>query len=42
MALVRRTYGKGRVRECNIHRDGERPEVRELTVKVMLEGDFAR
>ncbi len=42
MALVRSTYGKGRVRVMRIHRDGERHEVRELTVKVMLEGDFAR
>ena len=42
MALVKSTYGKGRVRVMRIHRDGERHEVRELTVKVMLEGDFAR
>src|SRR5436190_7740654 len=42
MALVKSTYGKGRVRVMRIHRDGDRHEVRELTVKVMLEGDFAR
>jgi len=42
MALVRSTYGKGRVRVMRIHKAGDRHEVRELTVKVMLEGDFAR
>jgi urate oxidase len=42
MALVRKTYGKGRVRVMRIHRDGERHEVRELTVKAMLQGDFGR
>ena len=42
MALVRNTYGKGRVRIMRLKRDGERHEVRELSVKVMLEGDFAR
>jgi urate oxidase len=42
MALVRSTYGKGRVRVMRIHKTGDRHEVRELTVKVMLEGDFAR
>ncbi len=42
MALIRNTYGKGRVRIMRVNRDGERHEVRELTVKAMLEGDFAR
>jgi urate oxidase len=42
MALVRNTYGKGRVRVMRIHRNGDQHEVRELTVKVMLQGDFAR
>jgi len=42
MALIRHTYGKGRVRVMRIHRDGDRHEVRELTVKAMLEGDFGR
>src|ERR1700760_2702261 len=42
MALVRNTYGKGRVRVMRIHRDGDRHEVRELTVKAMLQGDFDR
>ena len=41
MALLRSTYGKGRVRVMRIHRDGDRHEVRELLVKVMLEGGFA-
>jgi urate oxidase len=41
--LIRNTYGKGRVRIMRIHRDGERQDVSELTLKVMLEGDaFAR
>jgi urate oxidase len=40
MALVRSTYGKGRVRVMRVYRDGDRHEVRELLVKVMLEGDF--
>jgi len=42
MALVRNTYGKGRVRVMRIHRDGDRHEVRELTVKAMLHGEFGR
>ena len=42
MPLVSNGYGKGRVRVMRVHRDGARNEVRELTVQVMLEGDFAR
>ncbi len=42
MALVRKTYGKGRVRVMRIHRNGDQYEVRELTVKAMLLGDFSR
>src|SRR5689334_11850444 len=42
MPLVRNTYGKGRVRVMRVHRDGKRHEVRELTIKVILEGGFAR
>jgi len=42
MTLVRKTYGKGRVRVMRIHSDGDRREVRELTVKAMVEGDFGR
>ena len=42
MSLVRKTYGKGRVRVMRIHRNGDQHEVRELTVKAMLQGDFGR
>lgn len=42
MPLVRKTYGKGRVRVMRIHRQGDHYEVRELTVKAMLQGDFSR
>ena len=42
MALIRNSYGKARVRIMRVKRDGDRHEVRELTVKAMLEGGFAR
>jgi urate oxidase len=42
LTLLRHTYGKGRVRVMRIHRVGDTHEVRELTIKAMLEGDFAR
>lgn len=42
MALISKTYGKGRVRVMRVHRDGDRQEVRELTVQAMVEGDFDR
>ena len=42
MPLVHHRYGKGEVRVMRVHRDGERHEVRELTLRVMAEGDFAR
>lgn len=42
MTLAKNRYGKGRVRIMRIHRDGDRHEVRELTVKAMVEGNFAR
>jgi urate oxidase len=42
MTLVRKTYGKGRVRVMRIHSEGERREVRELTIKAMVEGEFDR
>jgi urate oxidase len=42
MNLLHKTYGKGRVRVMRVHREGDRQEVRELTVKAMVEGDFAR
>ena len=41
MALVSNTYGKGRVRVMRVERSTDRHEVRELTVKAMVEGDFA-
>ena len=43
MPLIHTTYGKGRVRVLRLHRAGDgRHEVRELTMKVLLEGDFDR
>ncbi len=42
MPLIKNRYGKGRVRVMRIHRDGERHEVSQLSIKVMIEGDFAR
>jgi urate oxidase len=42
MALIRSTYGKGRVRIMRVARDTARHEVRELTMQVMLTGDFGR
>ncbi len=42
MTLVSNTYGKGRVRVMRVRRDGERHEVRELSVQAMLDGDFGR
>lgn len=40
MPLIHNTYGKGRVRVMRVHRDGDRNEVRELSVHTMLDGDF--
>ena len=40
MALLRKTYGKDHVRVMRIGRNGERHEVRELSVRAMLTGDF--
>jgi urate oxidase len=40
--LIKNRYGKGRVRVMRIHRDGGRHEVSQLSLKVMIEGDFAR
>jgi urate oxidase len=42
MPLVSNTYGKGRVRTMRVHRQGEHNEVRELSLQVMLQGDFDR
>ena len=41
MPLIHNSYGKGRVRVMRVHRDGDRNEVRELSVHTMLEGDFS-
>jgi urate oxidase len=41
MHLSRFTYGKGRVRIMRVARATARHEVRELSLQVMLEGDFA-
>jgi urate oxidase len=40
MTLLNATYGKARVRVLRVHRDGDQHEVREATVKVLLEGGF--
>lgn len=42
MPLIQNTYGKGRVRVMRIHRDGDTQSVSQLSVKAMVEGDFAR
>lgn len=41
MPLIQNRYGKGRVRVMRVHRDGAHNEVRELSVKVLLDGDFS-
>ena len=41
MPLLSNTYGKGRVRVMRVKRDTKRHEVRELTLKAMMEGGFA-
>ncbi|WP_211909644.1 factor-independent urate hydroxylase [Tardiphaga alba] len=42
MPLIKNRYGKGRVRIMRVHRDGDKQEVSQLSLKVMLEGDFGR
>jgi urate oxidase len=42
MTLTKSTYGKDRVRVMRVHHAGARHEVRELTLQVMLTGDFGR
>ena len=42
MTLTYNRYGKARVRVMRLNRASPRHEVRELTLEVMLEGDFAR
>jgi len=41
LQLKHNTYGKGRVRVMRVKRDAPRHEVRELSLLVLLEGDFA-
>ena len=41
MKLLRNRYGKGRVRVLKILRNGATHTIKELSVKAMLEGDFA-
>jgi urate oxidase len=41
MALLLNRYGKGRVRVMRLHKDGDHHAVSELTVRAILEGDFA-
>lgn len=40
MPLIQNTYGKSRVRVMRVHRDGEHNDVRELSLRTLLEGDF--
>lgn len=42
MPLIKNRYGKGRVRIMRIHRDGDKHDVSQLSIKAMLEGDFGR
>ena len=42
MPLIHNKYGKGRVRVMRINRVGDRHEVSQLSVKAILEGDFAK
>lgn len=41
MKLVSQNYGKARVRLCKVLRDGPVHSVKELTVRIALEGEFA-
>lgn len=41
MTLISNTYGKARVRVLRVKKDGDRHEVRELSVQAMVTGDFA-
>lgn len=42
MKLLQNQYGKGRVRVMRVDRSGPQHQVRELNVKVLVKGDFAR
>ncbi len=41
MPLIQNRYGKGRVRVMRVFRDGDHNEVRELSVRTILDGDFS-
>jgi urate oxidase len=41
MPLVSNRYGKGKVRVMRVDRGGDRHEVREIEINIMVEGDFA-
>ncbi len=41
MSLVSHRYGKGRVRTLRLEKQGDHNTVREMTLQVMLEGEFA-
>ena len=41
MPLIQHTYGKARVRVMRVKRDGAHNEVRELSARAMLDGEFA-
>ncbi len=41
MPLIQNSYGKGRVRVMRVQRRGEHNEVRELSVRTLLDGQFA-
>ncbi len=42
MSFVKQRYGKANVRVLRVHRQGDDHDVREVRVKVTLDGDFAR
>jgi urate oxidase len=42
MSLIKNRYGKGRVRVMRIERDSKRHVVHELSVRALVEGDFAQ
>ena len=42
MAFVRQRYGKANVRVLRVQRDGDRHQVRESRVTIILDGEFSR
>lgn len=42
MKLLKNTYGKSRVRVLRVFKDGDRRDVREMTIKALTTGDYAR